>query len=193
MSTSGHWVIEMMISRPEPFEVLPNITFLPDATRFTWHGVSFVVVGGGVSVDKGQPWRQYGTSWWPEEVIHPVVAAMIKDAGHADVMLSHDCPTGVTLHGSHKDDEASAGIFNPTNILESKMHQALMRQIVEAVEPNYLFHGHYHCRRTEDLTLESGAVCRVTGLNMSGPGAPIPGASIFLNLSSGSIDTEDAA
>lgn len=165
----------------EPLEVLPNITFLPDGIRFLWNGTRVVVVGGGVSVDKGQPWRAFGTGWWPEETIHPEVAEMIKSDGPADVMLSHDCPSGVTLHGSYQADGESASAFNSTNILESKMHQRVVRDIVEAVQPKYLYHGHYHTRRDEDLVLTSGQVCHIVGLNMSGPLPPQEGASILVN------------
>ena len=72
--------------------VRPNIFHLPRGHRWQWHGRTWLACGGGVSLDKAA--RAEGSDWWPQEEITAQEAAMIA-GGPADVMVCHDCPSGV--------------------------------------------------------------------------------------------------
>jgi len=73
--------------------VRPGIYHLPRGHRWQWHGRSWLACGGGVSIDKAL--RTEGRDWWPEEEITDDQEAAIIAGGPADVLMSHDCPSGV--------------------------------------------------------------------------------------------------
>lgn len=129
-----------------------RLIHLPRGFRFTLGGTTFVAAGGAVSIDRAH--RVEGVDWFPQETLSWEDTNTIIDGGPADVVLAHDCPDGVDLGlGSYKDDLLSEG------------HRRTLRGIVEAVEPSWLFHGHYHHQHSSTLTLSSGKVVQVEGLD----------------------------
>ena len=130
--------------------VRPHVWWAPDGCRWTWSGVSFVAAGGAYSVDVA--YRTEDVDWWPTEELAPETAEAIIAGGHADVVVSHDCPAGVSL-----------GVLK--NIPQAEEHRRRLAAVVEGVTPAVVVHGHYHMRNSETLTLKDGARVRVEGLD----------------------------
>lgn len=124
---------------PTPSAICPirdHISYLPRGYRFDLDGLTFLCLGGAASIDRD--YRVDGESWWREELIDDIDVHVACRLGHADVMLTHDCPIDVSLVDLRDD---AATITNRTRL----------QQVVDAVSPRYLFHGHYHMRHTTQL------------------------------------------
>jgi hypothetical protein len=139
--------------------VFPRIRWLPRGTRWVWHGRTWLALGGAVSVDKGL--RDEGVDWFPEEAITPEQAAQVSAQGHADVMVTHDCPAGVNL------GLPVAPLEWLPQIPAAEAHRELLQTVVDAVQPSYLMHGHYHLAYTKPVAMGHGTV-QVTGLACDG-------------------------
>jgi len=79
--------------------VVPRIMHLPRGHRWSWHGLTWLACGGAVSVDRAI--RTEGVDWWPQEEITTEQEVAISGSGHADVMVCHDCPSGVAHSFAH--------------------------------------------------------------------------------------------
>lgn len=121
-------------------QVTEHIWHIPRGFRWDWDGVRFLGLGGAHSVDR--TWRlRDGSMWQPEEAITREDADAVIAAGRADVMICHDCPTGVTIPYPNPAPD-----FPPFELEEAHRHRQLLREVVEAVQPAFLWHGHYHVR-----------------------------------------------
>lgn len=119
-----------------------HIHHLPRGFRWTWNDTTYLALGGAYSVDYGAPHRILGFGWWPDERITYNEALQAGYGGEADVMITHDCPTGVDIPGLTK----TSGYFPADNIKQSDAHRDLLRSVVDEVKPKLLVHGHYHTR-----------------------------------------------
>lgn len=144
-----------------PVEVAPRIWHLPNGTYFSIGEMSFLVCGGAVSVDKA--WRTEGVDWWRDEEITygDLLHCTRPEIDVVDVLLSHDAPSHVPLdtlldshHFSlgHKLDNESAG------------QRKLLAELCDAVQPQFVFHGHYH-NYHDTLVNADGYDMRVIGLD----------------------------
>lgn len=121
----------------DPFPVRPSVHYLPRGYRWTWHGHTWLAVGGAVSVDRAL--RTEGWDWWPQEELTERQATRIADDGRADVLLTHDCPAAVPVTfppwplGWDLADSARADA-----------HRARLQRVVDAVQPRVILHGHLH-------------------------------------------------
>jgi hypothetical protein len=137
--------------------IRPALWHLPRGLRWTWHGQTWLALGGATSLDR--PARKEGVNWWPEEAITYAQAAHAAALGHADVMLTHDCPAGVTVPGIPPDS------FWPRAELDrANAHRRQLRAVVDVVKPGRLWHGHFHSAYTATLQGED-YTCQVTGLD----------------------------
>ena len=75
------------------------------------------------------------------------------------MMLTHDAPTGVDVPGL-----PPASTWEPEEIDRADRHRRLLREVVDAVQPERLVHGHFHSRYDAELRLGSGQAVAVTGL-----------------------------
>lgn len=133
---------------------------LPDGLRWTWHGRTWVAAGGAVSPDRIQ--RVQGVSWFPEEELSGEAAERIAGEGRADVLVSHDVGSAVSLalgpwpSGWHLSD-----------LTRGEAHRQRVQRVADALQPRYWMHGHYHrnYQRTQDM---GWGPVRVTGFNMDG-------------------------
>lgn len=144
-------------------QITNRMWHLPRGFRWTWAGTRYVALGGAHSVDR--PWRTPGTSWWQQETITERQAQTVIDDGPADVLICHDCPTGVTIPGI--DDRVTAPPFPPLELMRSHQHRQLLRRVVDAVRPRWVWHGHYHQRYTQLVDLGFGPLM-VNGLDCDG-------------------------
>lgn len=159
LNNEGFWTIR------------PNIFYSPRGHRFEWEGVKFLTLGGAWSIDGPDSpvfppnmRRRKGRGWWPEETITDAeVAACGTDK--VDIMLTHDLPTGIDMQAIM----AARGV-NYTYLPESESNRVKVREVVDAVKPDYLFHGHYHVYYKKELVLDDGHVTVVQGLGCDGYG-----------------------
>lgn len=142
-------------------EVAPNIWYVPRGTRWVWDGIRFLGLGGAHSVDRIQRLRT-GDAWWPEETITDEQAAAAAAGGGADVMLTHDCPSGVPIPGL----DSGASWWPVHEIAAADTHRRQLRTVVDAVRPTTLWHGHYHRFYSEQVNF--GWPMTVIGLGANG-------------------------
>lgn len=141
-------------------EITRCLRWLPRGYRWIWHGRTWLALGGAVSVDKAV--RAEGTSWWPEEEITAAEEALAVSGGHADVMVTHDCPSGVT-HSFGRPPS----FWDEKDLARSDVHRERLQRVVDKVQPSHLMHGHLH-RSYERTAGFAYGPCRVTGLDMDG-------------------------
>jgi Calcineurin-like phosphoesterase len=149
--------------RPGPdgrSQVTGRIWHLPRGHRWRWHEREWLALGGAVSLDRAG--RTAGANWWPEEEITRAQAMAVTAAGAADVMVTHECPAGV----SHAFPPAPSW-WSGDDVRRSDAHRALLREVVVAVRPRYLMHGHLHIGYQRRVDLGYGPV-DVTGLDCDG-------------------------
>jgi hypothetical protein len=148
----------------EDFSQLARLQPGPDGrspvTDRIWHGREWLALGGAVSVDRAL--RTAGVNWWPEEEITWRQAGAVIDAGHADVMVTHDCPAGVPHSFPPPPPSWSAA-----DLRRSEAHHGLLREVVLAVEPRWLMHGHLHIGYQRRVDLGRGVI-EITGMDRDG-------------------------
>lgn len=139
--------------------VRPGIWHIPRGTRWQWAGRTWLGLGGATSLDRAD--RRLGRDWWPEEAITAAQGEQVMAGGHADVMLTHDCPAGVPMPGLEQSGWSLNGLA------EAHAHARGLLNIVEVVRPHQLWHGHYHLRYRADVQF-AGRPCMVNGLGYDG-------------------------
>ena len=120
----------------------PRILVAPRVHFFTWAGRSFLSVGGANSIDF--QYRDEGFSWFSEERISDDDIHCAK--GHdAEIMLTHECPSGVPVFLGNEDvGPGMRKMYGPYASEYAAQSRHAMREIVDAVKPRLLLHGHYH-------------------------------------------------
>lgn len=144
----------------------PNIVVANRGARWIWNNVSFVSLGGANSIDFTG--RTEGIDWWKEERITLGDIYRTVEGGHADIMISHDCPAGVNIMGSHREEKNG---WLPTELAYANESRMALRQAVDGVKPDMMFHGHYHLFRDLTTVLNDGLedyTVRTIGLDMNG-------------------------
>lgn len=136
--------------------ITPRVRWLMRGTRWEWNGKTWLALGGAVSVDKNL--RNEGIDWFPEEEITDEQEILAITGGPADVLLSHDAPASVPLYLGTPPQ-----LWLPM-IPKAEAHRERLQRVCEAVEPRWIFHGHYH--KPGDHMLSSG--CRAISLDMDG-------------------------
>lgn len=137
--------------------VTPQIAHIPRGHRWIWHGRQWVGLGGATSVDRVI--RREGRDWWPEEALTKLDVEQVVAGGRADVMVAHDCPRGVPLDLPRP----APGWWD---MASANDHRGVLRTVVNALEPSWLFHGHYHLYH--DTEVDLGWPMRVIGLDCNG-------------------------
>lgn len=136
--------------------VRDRIRYLPRGYRWTWHDRVWMALGGAVSVDKDA--HTEGKTWWPDEEITMQQAVSVMDAGHADVVLSHDCPSGVPMT---LPPPAKLWL---TQIDRAQRHRQRLQEIFDVIRPAYSLNGHYHMAWSKTVRMPWGPM-RSTGLD----------------------------
>lgn len=149
------------------FEVRSNIHYISRGQHWQWGTQKFAALGGAHSKDKeyrieretqktldpyGRWLKPRGsqTLWWETETITEAQLELAISGGPADIILTHDAPSGILIP-ERKDNS------------EDERNRQKVRDLVEAVKPKMLFHGHFHIRKTSILETLSSKV-EVTGL-----------------------------
>lgn len=129
--------------------VRPFVYYLPRGYRWMWRGRMWVAVGGATSLDRSR--RHPGTDWWPEEELTEQEADWIGDAGHADVMLSHDGPAC-----THPNFPRGA-VWPRAELQRAQRHRERLQRVMDKVQPLMAVHGHFHLEYVERVTRGWGA------------------------------------
>ncbi len=145
----------------------PNIVHLPRGYRWEWWGKTWLAMGGAHSVDR--PHRTPGKSWWEGEHITEEQIARAFVGGSADVMITHDCPFGVSIPGIHADEklDAAKSFWPLAEIVASNDNRKKLARVVNAAKPKLLVHGHYHVRYSA-LHIGDGFLTQIEGLDCDG-------------------------
>lgn len=152
-----HPVLNGIPLEPEGFRrIRSRIIHLPRGFRWTWHGEVWLALGGAHSVDTFM--RKEGVSVWQEEHISEGDARRAAEGGHADVMVTHDCPDNVDI------PNLSPGSFPAHEVARGEDHRQMLGSVVDEVQPFMLFHGHYHVRYTSTRPRPSGGDTMIVGL-----------------------------
>lgn len=127
-------------TKSSPVLIVDRIAFLPRNYRWSWHGKTWHVLGGAISVDR--VFRTEGHDVFEAEAITPAQARAAALAGPCDVLLTHDCPSSVPLAL-----KPPAPAWRLEDLARADAHRELLQGVVSAVEPKLLIHGHYHLRQ----------------------------------------------
>ncbi|WP_018179480.1 metallophosphoesterase family protein [Jongsikchunia kroppenstedtii] len=134
------WLLEQPVADDGLRHLRERIVHLPRGFRWRWGGTACLAVGGAYSLDRAL--RIPGTTWWPQEILRDEEVDAIAAAGVTDAMFCHDCPAGVTIPELARDRFG----FPDEDVQGADRCRATLRRLVDQVQPNRLWHGHYHRR-----------------------------------------------
>lgn len=147
--------------------VCDNIFYLPRGLRWSWQGVSFMALGGAGSINRFKPGS--GSSHWDDnEFITDKDVEKAISGGPVDVMFMHDSPADAPNELIDSADEQMKCIktFGLTSVMYTYAHREQLRQVTNAVNPRFLFHGHYHrYMHSTYKHQESGMHAKIWGLD----------------------------
>lgn len=142
------------------WRISEHIRYAPRGHRWTWDGVRFLALGGAFSIDRN--WRRVGVSFFFEEVLEQADVYNAIEGGKVDIMLTHDLPAGDMLYPIEMIKSRGYSI-----IPESYRNTMYVREVVDAVQPELLIHGHYHMKYGQpldnDKTYVVGLCCDGSG------------------------------
>lgn len=163
LERKGLWLI-FVDGNHENFHSLYNIPVAEDGFRYVrdrvlhaprghiWaiDDVWFLAFGGASSIDgpDGPDWwsqaRDIGAGWWPEERITEgdilrATEALRYAEVPIDIMVTHDCPSGVKVPGINR------------TYPEGERSRDAVRSVMDVASPQLLVHGHYHRRSSGKL------------------------------------------
>ena len=134
-----------------------GLVYLPRGSHFSVGGLDVEAFGGAASIDKG--WRRAGESWFLEELI---TDADLAFAAKADVMLTHDAPSGWEIPGLPSRWGMDRAWL--AEIPNCEAHRLRLREAFDVAQPSVLIHGHYHSQYNTTVYESWGAV-EIVGLN----------------------------
>jgi hypothetical protein len=144
-----------------------SLWYLPRGSRLEFDGVAVAALGGARSIDRAL--RTPSVDWFMEEAVNDDDLARLAAGGTCEVLVCHDAPSKATLPllGDHEIPEVWRR-ERPA----CEEHRRRIDEACDAVRPNWLVHGHYHCRARSTAEFAWGPV-KVVSLAEDGtsPGA----------------------
>ena len=173
---------------PEGFwEIRPGVYYVPRGCRWVWNGKHLMGLGGAYSVDKESrledewagekeveryrhnAWHLTGKLkfiaeamdrgehwlWWPEEELteEEVDLAIAQDSTPLDILFTHDKP------------RASNPRWNRKDWLPCYPNQDKIMEVVKALTPKLLVHGHLHFPYQDEIRATGDAFTKVVALH----------------------------
>jgi len=117
-----------------------SLYYIPRGAYVSVGGLKVIGVGGAVSIDR--LYREPGISWFQEEEVTKADLDNVSFTGHADVMVSHDAPSGWAIPGLIPVNEMTKEWIY--QLPACNKHRSTMREAFEAVTPKLIMHSHYH-------------------------------------------------
>ena len=138
----------------------PGVFYSPRSHTWEWENIRFMSMGGAYSIDRG--WRTIGESWFTEEEITETDIENACSKGTVNVLLSHDVPESANI-----DSEFARRMMHFVLSHQSQAHRIYLEQIAASIQPQYVFHGHYHLRYSKSVKTLWGEPYQSTGLAAS--------------------------
>ena len=141
-----------------------HVKWLPRGSMFTFDGVKFCAIGGGISIDKG--FRKVHESWWEQESIDEKKLNTVLKNNKADVLLCHDSPNYPELTsyilGTQNQIEYTFG----KNVRSKSLnHQNILDRAANKLCPSVVLHGHYHVSLRQPSLQTTWGKCSFIGLS----------------------------
>lgn len=149
----------------DPVKFADNVFYLPTGAEINIGDKTAVVVGGAASIDKN--FRTPGYDWFPQETIsdNDVKMFMNNDKQY-DIIFSHDAPQSVDIPEGAFTPGAELA-FGKDILKYCENNRYRFEQIYEVVQPEHLFHGHYHYNYELFSTIPgTEKECSIYGLDM---------------------------
>lgn len=149
-----------------PVQVSPGgkVFWAHRGSRWEEGGLQFLGLGGAYSVDK---FKRVGfVSWWPQELIEPDQAAAAILGGPCDVLLCHDVPWMPPCQEAMWVQQGRE-LWPNGDTPEGLASRQLLADVVRAVLPRVVVHGHMHIRYSAGMPT-GGTVVPVEGLSHDG-------------------------
>lgn len=118
------------------------IWLLPRPARLSIGGRRILSLGGAASVDRLS--RIEGLTWWPDEAITDEHVAAAIAGGPADLMLTHESPSGTPVRPVREVLRTNPHGFSKATLAESAASRARVSEVWDTVRPELLVHGHMH-------------------------------------------------
>lgn len=141
-----------------------RIAHLPRGITWYWGSRQFMALGGAHSVDR--PWRTPGVDWWFGETLTHAEIEYAKQQGVVDYLITHDAPINANLPGISIQSGLNQGFHMP-ELLASDEHRKMVQEVVDAVQPDRVWCGHYHMRADVDFDIKGGT-SKLTVLDRDG-------------------------
>lgn len=138
-----------------------RIRYLPRNHRWTWHGRTWLALGGATSVDRAL--RTEGFDVFAAEELTDEQLFTAAYEGACEVMVTHDAPSLVPLLLP-----PPSPLWAPRDLARADVHRERLSGLVETISPSLLIHGHYHVRQNWSGKTETGSDLRVVSLDMDG-------------------------
>lgn len=116
-----------------------RIRLLADGSRVVIHGEQGLVLGGGLSLDRGA--RRLGESYWPEEGLNLSVLAQAPSP--LDFVLAHTAPEPPESDASAVS-RCALQYHDRELLRDADEEQAAVRRALEVLRPSRWYAGHWH-------------------------------------------------
>lgn len=148
----------------EPVRTHSHITYIPRGVTFELGGRLCMGFGGAYSIDKYR--RTEGSTWWRQETItDEQVQRVVDNPTQVDILFTHDVSlVGPTLRMFMLEHNYKMDGMSGAN-------RVRLEQVVNAVKPLSIYHGHMHHNYGDIIEKDWGDVV-VRGLSCNGyPGS----------------------
>jgi hypothetical protein len=174
---------ELALDDVDPVPFGGNLWYLPRGARLTWGGVRVAALGGARSIDRAH--RTPGHDWFLEEAVTDADLARLGAGGCADILLTHDAPFTARLPLSPRHQLPAA---QQMELSACEDHRRRIDEALDAVQPAWLFHGHYHRRWQLEVQRPWG---KTTVVGLSEDGSDIAGNLALVTCVDGTVDVRN--
>lgn len=134
------------------FSDSPRILFFSRGARWESNGLQVMSFGGANSINVTS--LVEGVSWWEAEQITDDEISWASLGGEVDILISHDMPANIGYF-NEADVDSTIQEWGAEEYAYSVGSRVQLRKLVDIVKPSYMFHGHYHIRKTILRKLEN--------------------------------------